>query len=209
MLVACSGSNDAVEPPSGDVPVSETSETVAPPEEPTWIPLVSPHDWTITAADADPWWDFAPEGTVLCGDEGVHPFPLGTNVVLEIMTPMCPYLTVQQPLAEDVEAGDTLQLWIGHSTILDSIGVFVAELAVENGETTLWSLQHLVPDPEFGNYLQTFQAPTRLQKGTRLLFHLRLSDVPLVGHNRFTIYRHGDSIWWFLAFSKRDSAEAE
>ncbi|MFT7622339.1 MAG: hypothetical protein ACI9WU_001512 [Myxococcota bacterium] len=208
-LVACAKTDDAT--PSSDAQTSDSTvasrwqpDTSGTTDTGNWIDLVAPESWTVTPIASDPWGASAPEDLELCGEEGAHSFLLSDQLVLEVMTPLCPYVTLEQTLLEGFEAGDTLQVWVGHSTIFDQVGVFSAVFQLDGQAEALWSKEVTAPTPIYGSYMETMVAPVSASAGDVVRFHLSLGQAPIQPIMSWypPPQAHGDSTWWVVTLAR-------
>ena len=130
-----------------------------------WVDLVTGEGWTLTADASDPFIDQAAErrrcSVTDYGEEygGV-----------EISTTYCGYITLEQAITEDLQAGDVIELILWHSPLVSDTPA-QGLIAIQLGDLVLWSQPLTVPsEPKSWTDYVTIERP--IGAGAMLYFHV-------------------------------------
>lgn len=145
------------------------SASETPVDEPTLVDLIRAEDWVRTPTAADPYAALRPPDAH-CG--------LGSLVVtgelLDINTDQCAFLTLSQPLLDDVERDDEITYGLWHLPLRATSATAAAEATaiIRFGDTVV--AEHTVPIPSPERVLSnTTASPAEFAAGTTVYFHLR------------------------------------
>ena len=137
------------------------------------IALIDPARWTATPAELDPLADHRPaDGLCEPSDWGEE---YGT---LEVSTAACSYVSLDQPLAADLEVGDRLRVRVWWATLLAKTPA-TAHLALLVDGALLWETHVDIPGSADARVFE-LASPIAADAGALVTFHL---------HN------HGQNTW--------------
>ena len=146
---------------SGDV--ESESSTIA---DLHWVDLITGTDWRIAEADEDPYLSMrderAPCTLTDFGEEYGG---------LEVSTTYCDYITLVQPLSEEIRPGDHLEIVVWHSPLVSETPA-EGEMSVSLLERSLWSQRLDIPSSAQSWHL-TFKSELSASRGSLLTFHVR------------------------------------
>lgn len=146
--------------------------------------LVDPYAWQRLSADDDPFSD-RPDA-VECTDAATSAGQLGGELVFDVETGLCNYLTVEQPSQKAVSQGQTLKVRLWHFE-LTADEPAEAHAAVSIDAVPLLDERIAIPQP--GELLvREVVAPRDFEAGVPIHFHL---------HN------HGQNSWALVEVSVR------
>ncbi len=152
------------------------SESGGEPREPG--PLVDAGEWSQVGAAADPMAGHRPPEVVCPSSGWAEEFG-----VFEVRTEDCNYLSVEQPLARPVCAGDTLSVSLWWQSLI-ALEPAVGHLALHIDGELIW--EHEVEIPGSSDVLSLeFPSPVDAPEGAIVNFHL---------HN------HGQNTWTLAGF---------
>ncbi len=167
--LACDGGNADVGLDEG--PSSETQGDE--PAEP--IDLFDPSAWLATPSELDPLADHRPD-PVIC-PTAAYGLEFG---VLEVDTGQCNYLSVSQPLAHAIAAGDRLRVTVWWQTLIADPPA-EGHLALLVDEQLLWETHVAIPGKADLQQIE-FNSPIAAEAGDSLTFHLHNH-----GYNSWTL----------------------
>lgn len=145
-------------------------------------PLVTSDGWALVEAASDPFGDRLDQ--VDCNPSAYGAEDLGGEQVFSVDTVDCNYITVVQPAATDVCAGEMLKMRLWHFALS---GGDESHVAVAIGGMTVW--EERIPIPAASKlFVPRFEAP-EITAGTPIHFHL---------HN------HGSNSYSFIELSVED-----
>ncbi len=161
-------------------PGDEVSSTIS-------TPLVDNYLWTEVPYPEDPFWPEAEAPDNACPEENYAVEDHPDGAWFEVYTDTCAYLTVKQPLLQDVAVGATVVVRIWHFSISEGDTAF--HLAVGLGETAhiIWEIDVPVPSGS-GLLYDELIMETAFSAGEPVYFHLS---------------NHGSNSWGFIEFSEK------
>lgn len=206
VLTACSDppvapadsvSADAAE--SDDVAGDTTPEALPLPP----LSLIDPDLFVRVVGEDDPFDAEIVPGMSPCDEEDYKPAVLGDKRVYQVETATCHHITVQQPSLLPVAAGETLNVFTGHSTFYDTSGLY--RVVVKLGDHVLYDNEIEAPLPIYGSFMEAVVAPADAPAGTTVTFHVVLfPPEPMAPANKPSgALGHGDSTWWMVELSKQ------
>ena len=123
-------------------------------------------EWLLIKESEDPFRDLRPDGMKDCD---FIPFILEENA-LEIDTKVCNFVTVYQPLLENINEGDEITLEIFHRDLWDE-QPGTATLIVAISKNKIW--EEKIKIPKKSDFLTIkFKAEDDFEKGTPIYFHV-------------------------------------
>ena len=155
-------------PDAGSAAFADLSTTEL--EERT-VALIDNRNWVLSLESEDPWASTRSRDADQCPESRLEVETIGDELWFDVITRDCAYVTVEQPLLEDVPQGASLALRIWHFRIDVGEGDFVLAFQLGQDDAPLWQTQRPVPS-ESGLIYEVWQAPRAMAKGERLLFHL-------------------------------------
>lgn len=169
--------------PGGDITSDAVDATDAEVVQPQVYNLTTNPAWAEVLLDADPYYTANDPSPDICPDEDWKVEITPEGQLMEINTSFCAWLTLAQPLLEDVPVGATLRLEVRHAEILD--GDTDYKLAVTVGELPIWA--ESVEVFELANVFEfSVVATEAMTAGETVYFHLE---------------NHGANTWNFVSFT--------
>lgn len=147
--------------------------------------VVDPHAWAQVDAADDAFAYLRPSDVTCDPVEGFGPDWLGSEPSFEINTGRCNYLTIAQPLLEDVRAGDPMKLRLWHFELFSPEGEAVAWVGVALDGEPAWETSIPIPGPG-ALVVGEWQSPVDAEAGTPIQFH---------------VHNHGINSWDLLTIS--------
>lgn len=129
------------------------------------VPLVRAEAWVLDAAADDPFGDHRPQ-YVQC--------ELGWDVetgIFEVSTDLCLYGAFVQGSLAPIHAGDELEIVMLNDALYSAEGEATAHVALAFGSEIAWETELPIPS-EAGQIRETWTAPTDVEVGTPVHFHL-------------------------------------
>ncbi len=162
----------------GDVGDNETDSMATP------TPLVEPHAWTVAREADDLFADQRPAEVECDPDRGMTVEETAWQTRFEINTGWCNYATVEQPLLESLEAGDTVEVRVWHFELTGQPAE--AYLGVGLDGEVIW--EETVPIPSEGELIKsTFEVDRPLPAGTPIQYH---------------VHNHGKNTWELVSINR-------
>lgn len=142
--------------------------------------------WEYVPLEDDPFKDYAPS-EVLCPVSGYEVEGEGEDKILEVDTSICNFITLEQPLARALRAGDILEWSMWHLTLVFTEPA-EAYVALTIGDHLIWEQTMPIPSPAAA-YSRELDVPADIPQGAPIRIHL---------HN------HGNNSWRFHRLAVSD-----
>ena len=145
-----------------------------PPPEPVTVSLVDMFEFMLAPNSMDPWYgDGTKADEELCEPSDHGPEKTEDGDWYDVDTSFCGYLTVSQPLLEDVPAGAELAVDIFHNSITEGFeGQYLLGVAMGAAPAdVVWTLEIDIPVSQ-GFITKTWTAEKAYAKGDALYFHI-------------------------------------
>lgn len=149
-----------------------------------WQPLVDATLWQETAPQDDPLAEHR-GNSIVCPESAWYPEPGG----VEIETTACAYVSLSQPLGENIAAGDMLHVVAWWQTLV-SVEPALGHLAVLIGNEIVWDEHIDIPGKADARVIE-FVAGSSFAAGETVTFHL---------HN------HGFNTWTFSELARKSGS---
>ena len=156
------------------------------PAEPQIRTLIDNTRWTPTESALDPFFEANGAKGIMCPPEeyGVEELPDGPW--FDVKTRECGYLTVEQPILEEVPEGATLRVRVWHFAATVGQGTFYLAMAIGEPAEVIWEGSVEVPTDKGGLLYDEFITPRAMTMGETAYWH---------------ISNHGDNTWGLIEFS--------
>ncbi len=152
--------------------------------------LIGADAWTVTPVDADAFTTFLP-GRTACGPDDYGPTDFGGVRAFEIHTDPCNYLTIEQPLDDEVAAGEYVNVRLWHFA-LNTGKPATGYLGVHVQGAVQWEYE--TPIPAEGKLVSSgWVTDAAISAGTVVQFH---------------VHNHGRNSWNLLEITAEPGDQA-
>lgn len=167
---------------------ADVEQDAGPPPEPVTVSLIDMFEFMLAPTGMDPWYgDGTKADEELCEPSDHGPETTEDGDWYDVDTSFCGYLTVSQPLLDDVPAGAELVVDIFHNNITEGFeGQYLLGMGMGAAPADIvWSLEIDIPVSQ-GFITKTWTAQNAYAKGDALYFH---------------ISNHGENNWSLLGLT--------
>jgi hypothetical protein len=151
------------------------------------LPIVDAPAWQLAAVEHDLFADMRPP-EIYCDElRGYYLQETPWSTTFEVNTGWCNYVTLEQPLLEPLEVGDTVEIRVFHFELTG--GPAEGYLGLGLGEGLVW--EERIPIPSASELVTgTFEVTEAAPSGTPIQFH---------------VHNHGSNTWELYSIAKLDS----
>lgn len=151
--------------------VAESALVCARPAEGTSRMLVDHDAWRLATAEEDPWAQYRPGDDISCPEGARKTEDFAGTYAYSVITLDCGYTTVVQATIADACEGEDLYVWLWNYQLTAPEDA-QAHLAVQIGDTVVWSETREIPGP---SELEATRVPLPedVPAGTPIYFHVR------------------------------------